>query len=102
MRAQRAEPILPVSPPPCSIFLSARKHVVFTLNGKKALVTGASGGIGGAIAKALTQQGAEVALSGTRMEALEAAAKEIGGKTHIVPCDLGDAAQVDKLIENAG
>ena len=75
---------------------------MFTLTGKKALVTGASGGIGGAIAKALAQQGAEVALSGTRVEALEAAAKEMPGKTHIVPCDLGDAAQVDKLIENAG
>jgi 3-oxoacyl-[acyl-carrier protein] reductase len=75
---------------------------VFELNGKKALVTGASGGIGGAIAKALARQGAEVALSGTRVDALEAAAEEITGKAHVVPCDLGDAAQVDKLIENAG
>ena len=75
---------------------------MFTLTGKKALVTGASGGIGGAIAKALAQQGAEVALSGTRVEALEAAAKDVPGKAHIVPCDLGDAEQVGKLIENAG
>ena len=74
---------------------------MFTLTGKKALVTGASGGIGGAIAKALSQQGAELALSGTRVEALEAAAKELPGKSHIVPCDLGDSAQVDKLIETA-
>ncbi len=75
---------------------------MFTLSGKKALVTGASGGIGGAIAQGLARQGAEVALSGTRVDALEAAAKEIPGKTHIVPCDLGDAEQVGKLIENAG
>ena len=75
---------------------------MFTINGKKALVTGASGGIGGAIAKALAQQGAEVALSGTRVEALEAAAKDVPGKAHVVPCDLGEAAQVATLIENAG
>ena len=75
---------------------------MFTLTGKKALVTGASGGIGGAIAKALAAQGAEVALSGTRVAALEAVAKEIPGKAHVVPCDLGDAAQVAALIENAG
>ena len=72
---------------------------MFTLNGKKALVTGASGGLGGAIAKVLAQQGAEVALSGTRLDALEAAAKDMPGKAHVVPCDLGDPAQVDKLIE---
>jgi 3-oxoacyl-[acyl-carrier protein] reductase len=72
------------------------------LNGKKALVTGASGGIGGAIAQALARQGAEVALSGTRIDALEAAAKEVAGTVHVVPCDLADAAQVDRLIENAG
>ena len=60
---------------------------MFTLTGKKALVTGASGGIGGAIAQALARQGAEVALSGTRVEALEAAAKEVSGKTHIGTID---------------
>jgi 3-oxoacyl-[acyl-carrier protein] reductase len=75
---------------------------VFALNGKKALVTGASGGIGGAIAKALAQQGAEIVLSGTRIDALETVAKDLPGKAHVVPCDLGDAEQVDKLVENAG
>ncbi len=75
---------------------------MFSITGKKALVTGASGGIGGAIAKALAAQGAEVALSGTRVDALEAVAKEMPGKAHVVPCDLGDTEQVGKLIENAG
>src|SRR5690606_20926210 len=77
-------------PPVHFRFCQTRITNVFTLSGKKALVTGASGGIGGAIAQGLARQGAEVALSGTRVDALEAAAKEIPGKTHIVPCDLGD------------
>lgn len=67
------------------------------LAGKKALVTGASGGIGGAIAKALVAAGAEVAISGTRMEALEALNAELGGKAKILTCNLTDAAAVDAL-----
>ncbi len=74
---------------------------MFDLSGMTALVTGASGGIGSAIAKALVAQGAKVALSGTREEALQAVAAEIGGETVIVPCDLGDAAAVDGLIPRA-
>jgi 3-oxoacyl-[acyl-carrier protein] reductase len=64
---------------------------MFNLTGRLALVTGASGGIGGAIAKALAEAGAKVALSGTRVEALEAAAKEIPNSV-VVPCNLSDAA----------
>lgn len=71
--------------------------MLFDLSGKCALVTGASGGIGGAIARALHQQGATVAISGTRREALDALAGELGERVHVVPCDLSDAAAVDKL-----
>ncbi|MES2494906.1 MAG: 3-oxoacyl-[acyl-carrier-protein] reductase [Pseudomonadota bacterium] len=74
---------------------------MFDLSGMTALVTGASGGIGSAIAKALVQQGAKVALSGTREDALSAVAAEIGGDTVILPCNLGDAAAVDGLIPRA-
>jgi 3-oxoacyl-[acyl-carrier protein] reductase len=75
---------------------------LFQLTGKKALVTGASGGIGGAIAAALHRQGAEVALSGTKVAALEALATTLGGRAHVLPCDLGDAAQADALVGQAG
>lgn len=68
-----------------------------TLSGKKALITGASGGIGGAIAKALVAAGASVAISGTRVEALEALNTELGGTAKILPCNLTDAAAVDSL-----
>lgn len=67
------------------------------LTGKKALVTGASGGIGGAIAKALKDAGATVAISGTRVEALEALNNELGGDCVILPCDLTAAAAVEAL-----
>jgi 3-oxoacyl-[acyl-carrier protein] reductase len=74
---------------------------MFDLSGMTALVTGASGGIGSAIAKALVAQGAKVALSGTREDALKAVAAEIGGDTVILPCNLGDAEAVDGLIPRA-
>lgn len=74
---------------------------MFDLTGKTALVTGASGGIGSAIAKALVGQGAKVALSGTREEALKAVAAEIGGDTVILPCNLSDAVAVDALVPQA-
>ncbi|EMD81595.1 3-oxoacyl-[acyl-carrier-protein] reductase [Pacificimonas flava] len=74
---------------------------MFDLTGKTALVTGASGGIGSAIARALAAQGAAVALSGTNQERLESVAADIGGKTAIVPCDLGDSAAVDALVGQA-
>ncbi len=74
---------------------------MFDLTGKTALVTGASGGIGGAIAKALHAQGATVALSGTRREALEKVAAELGERTYVLPCDLGDPAATDALAKDA-
>jgi 3-oxoacyl-[acyl-carrier protein] reductase len=67
------------------------------LAGKKALITGASGGIGGAIAKAFVAAGASIAISGTRVEALEALNKELGGVAKILPCNLTDAASVEAL-----
>jgi len=74
---------------------------MFDLSGMTALVTGASGGIGSAIAKALAGQGARLALSGTRAEALAALQAEMGGDHVILPCDLGDAAAVDALVPQA-
>jgi 3-oxoacyl-[acyl-carrier protein] reductase len=74
---------------------------MFRLDGKPALVTGASGGIGAAIARALHAQGAIVALSGTRRDALEALAVELGERAHVCPADLRDAAEPDALIEAA-
>lgn len=74
---------------------------MFSLEGKTALVTGASGGIGGAIAKALAGQGARLALSGTRVEALDKVKAELGGDHVILPCNLSDAAAVDALVGQA-
>ena len=74
---------------------------MFDLAGRKALVTGASGGIGGAITKALCARGAVVALSGTRVDALEAVASEIGDNTHVVPADLSSAEGADQLAKRA-
>jgi 3-oxoacyl-[acyl-carrier protein] reductase len=74
---------------------------MFDLKGRTALVTGASGGIGGAIARALAAQGARVALSGTRVEALEALRVEIGDAAVAVPGDLGDPAATDRLFADA-
>ncbi|MDI3309139.1 MAG: 3-oxoacyl-ACP reductase FabG, partial [Acetobacteraceae bacterium] len=75
---------------------------MFRLDGKVALVTGASGGIGAAIARALAAQGAKVALSGTRREALAALAADLGdGKGFPCPADLKDPAAPDRLVEEA-
>jgi 3-oxoacyl-[acyl-carrier protein] reductase len=74
---------------------------MFDLTGMTALVTGASGGIGSAIAKSLAAQGARVALSGTREEALKAVAAEIGRDSVILPCNLGDPDAVDGLVPRA-
>lgn len=71
------------------------------LEGKKALVTGASGGIGAAIARALAAEGAAVALSGTREEKLQAVAAEMNGEAAIVPCNLTDSEAVDSLASRA-
>jgi len=74
---------------------------MFDLKGKNALVTGASGGIGSDIARALHAQGAVVTLSGTRREALDALAAELGERTHVLPCNLSDGEAVDTLPKQA-
>ena len=75
---------------------------MFDLTGKRALVTGASGGIGREIAKALAEAGARVALSGTRVGALEDTKALLGGGDHpILPCNLSDLDAVDKLVPSA-
>lgn len=74
---------------------------MFDLTGKTALVTGASGGIGAGIARALHSAGATVALSGTRVAPLEALAADLGQRVHVVPCDLSDAASVEALPKAA-
>ncbi len=71
---------------------------MFDLTGKTALVTGATGGIGGSIARALHAQGAHVVLSGTREAALEALAAELGGRTSAVTANLSDSASADSLF----
>lgn len=74
---------------------------MFELKGKTALVTGATGGIGGAIARAFHAQGATVAVSGRQVEKLEALAAELKERVHVCPCDLGNKEQVAKLIDEA-
>ncbi|WP_340302104.1 3-oxoacyl-[acyl-carrier-protein] reductase [Roseobacter sp. HKCCD7870] len=74
---------------------------MFDLTGKSSLVTGASGGIGADIARALHSAGAVVALSGTRVEPLEALAAELGERSHVLPCNLSDAEAVEALPKQA-
>lgn len=74
---------------------------MFDLTGRKALVTGATGGLGGAIARMLHAQGASVAISGTRAEALEALAAELGERVVIAPCNLSDKDSVEALVPTA-
>lgn len=75
---------------------------MFSLEGKNALVTGATGGIGGDIARALHAQGATVAISGTRKEKLDALAGELKDRVHVLPCNLSDGEAVDALPKQAG
>jgi 3-oxoacyl-[acyl-carrier protein] reductase len=74
---------------------------MFRLDGKAALITGASGGIGASIARVLHTQGANVALSGTRRDALDALATELGERAFVCPADLRDASEPDSLITAA-
>ena len=74
---------------------------MFDLGGKTALITGASGGIGGEIARILHAQGASLVLSGTRAEALEALRERLGAHVHAVTCALHDSASVDALVKSA-
>jgi 3-oxoacyl-[acyl-carrier protein] reductase len=74
---------------------------MFDLSGMSALVTGASGGLGSAIAKSLAAQGARLALSGSNQAKLEAFAKELGGNHVTLVCDLSNSEQVDQLVPRA-
>ena len=74
---------------------------MFRLDGKAALVTGASGGIGAAIGRAMHAQGALVVLSGTRRDALDALAAELGERAFVCPADLRDATEPEQLVEAA-
>jgi len=74
---------------------------MFDLTAKTALVTGATGAIGGAIARALHAQGATVALSGTRADVLDALAGELKDRVHVLPCDLADKDAVEALVPSA-
>jgi 3-oxoacyl-[acyl-carrier protein] reductase len=74
---------------------------MFDLTGKTALVTGATGGIGAAVARALHAQGATVAISGTRAGVLETLAAELGSRVQVLPCDLSDKDAVEKLVPDA-
>jgi 3-oxoacyl-[acyl-carrier protein] reductase len=74
---------------------------MFDLTGKTALVTGATGGLGGAIARSLHASGAAVAVSGTRRDALEQIAGELAERSHIVPCNLADKDEVETLVTRA-
>jgi len=74
---------------------------MFDLTGKTALVTGATGAIGEAIARALHKQGATLAISGTRREVLDKLASELGERVHVLPCDLGNAEEVEALVPKA-
>ena len=74
---------------------------MFDLTGKTALVTGATGPIGGSIARTLHAQGATVAVSGTRTEALDRLAADLGDRVHILPCNLADQAAAEALVPQA-
>ncbi len=74
---------------------------MFDLTGRNALVTGATGGIGGGIARAFHKAGATVAISGRQTEKLEALATELADRTHVCPCDLADRAAVGRLVDEA-
>jgi 3-oxoacyl-[acyl-carrier protein] reductase len=74
---------------------------MFELTGKRALITGATGAIGGSIARALHAQGATVAISGTRAEVLDRLAADLGGRVHVLPCDLADGAATEALVPRA-
>ncbi len=74
---------------------------MFDLSGKTALVTGATGGIGSAIARALHAQGATVSISGTRREVLDTLAAELKERVHVLPCNLADAEEVEALVPSA-
>ena len=74
---------------------------MFDIKNKKVLITGASGGIGGAIAKLLNEAGAEVAISGTRLEILEDLSDKLSGNAHVFQCNLSDHFAIEDLLKSA-
>ena len=74
---------------------------MFELTGKTALITGATGPIGGSIARMLHAQGATVGISGTSQEVLRKLAADLGERVHVLPCDLADATETDQLVPRA-
>ena len=74
---------------------------MFDLTGKTALITGATGTIGGSIARTLHAQGATVAVSGTRRELLDRLAAELADRVHVLPCNLADLAETEALVPRA-
>ncbi len=74
---------------------------MFELPGKTALITGATGAIGGTIARVVHAQGATVAISGTRREVLDGLAAELGTRVHVLPCNLADPAETEALVPRA-
>jgi len=74
---------------------------MFELTGKTALITGASGPIGGSIARTLHTQGATVAISGTRRDALDQLAADLGDRVHVLPCNLADSTETEALVPRA-
>jgi 3-oxoacyl-[acyl-carrier protein] reductase len=74
---------------------------MFDLTGKMALVTGATGGIGSAIARALHQHGATVAITGTRRDVLDQVASELAARIHVLPCNLADSSEAEALVPKA-
>jgi len=74
---------------------------MFELNARTALITGATGPIGGSIARVLHAQGATVAISGTKLDVLEQLAVDLGNRVHVLPCDLADSAATEALVPRA-
>jgi 3-oxoacyl-[acyl-carrier protein] reductase len=74
---------------------------MFELTGKTALITGATGPIGGSIARTLLAQGATVGISGTRREVLDRLASDLGERAHVLPCDLAEAGETEALVPRA-
>src|SRR3984885_748480 len=97
--------ILPGSRPDAAELLLLRKATpgapMFELTGKTALITGATGAIGGTIARVLHAQGAIVAISGTRREVLDSLAAQLGERVHVLPCNLADPAETEALVPRA-
>src|SRR5215470_14686357 len=97
LRSERRTISLPLRPCHTEARIASGSRM-FDLSGKAALVTGASGGIGAAIARALHRQGATLAISGTRRDVLHQLADEMKDRVHVAPCNLADKSDVEALV----